>query len=600
MGKKRGRPQLSRTNIEGQGHLKSSNAYFAQVDFKRSKKKSKKSTKTKGDSQGWTSEDLKKVLHRIADSPDRHIPRIYAQASSEHPPKKKYVSEKAVRGNWKKIVEACQNAGLDPTAANLKEFIDGVSKFGGTGEQHRHFSDDTEKFFVDLLWSMRDIGLVVNDSALLDLANYYKHLDDKGRGAPLTIDWVKSFRKRHKDVKKVKVGGMDKQRIRAASMERIEAYNTLKLAFYARLKREGKIKGDFPLARQILNMDEMAEEAISKWGKMYAVDDKDDPYNDRRQLFAKHGDKQEPFHVTLAMTTCADGSYFVDPFIIHSGSSNTDDSKQTISREIASNLPKGSTVTVSGSGSMTRVLFSHYAQHLVRSVNKVRAQSSTGVKETMVLFFDGHTSRMNPAALRYLKDNNIECFCLPSHASAWAQPNDVGPNKSLKAHLKRANERHLRGNYLSPTLRRDEYNAIFTEGWEAFLKEEEQNRKARKGANGKAGNIAIRAFKKSGIFPHNAKPPLWVEAAQTIGQQNEIRKGKQQQESTAGSGSGVSPPPPQHSNVEPRPSTDNEYIRKLEMENEVRQMNVTITLQRAPLTPPSTETQSRHFNPYQG
>jgi len=36
-------------------------------------------------------------------------------------------------------------------SANLNELINGVRRFGGTGEHHRHFSDETEKFFVDFL-----------------------------------------------------------------------------------------------------------------------------------------------------------------------------------------------------------------------------------------------------------------------------------------------------------------------------------------------------------------------------------------------------------------------------------------------------------------
>jgi len=51
---KRGRPQLSRTDIDGLGHEKSYSRYIASLDFKRAKIESKKSTKLKGDSKGWT------------------------------------------------------------------------------------------------------------------------------------------------------------------------------------------------------------------------------------------------------------------------------------------------------------------------------------------------------------------------------------------------------------------------------------------------------------------------------------------------------------------------------------------------------------------
>ena len=137
----------------------------------------------------------------------------------------------------------------------------------------------------------------------------------------------------------------------------------------------------------------------------------------------------------------------------------------------------------------------------------------------MVLFLDGHASRWNPTALEYLKDNDVEVFCLPSHTSIWTQPNDLGVNKSLKAFLKRAASKYLRKSWTKSGLPRDEYNKVFTAGWEGFLKKE------RKELSKKYHNVAVRAFEKAGIFPHQDMPEQWLNAANTIGLQNDIKKG---------------------------------------------------------------------------
>jgi hypothetical protein len=248
------------------------------------------------------------------------------------------------------------------------------------------------------------------------------------------------------------------------------------------------------------------------------VSDDDMIFKANREFYSKDGDKQEPYHVTSALTTCADGRYLA-PFIIHSGSPGTEEHKQTITEAHLENLPEGSNATVTGKGSMTQVTFERYAHHLVMSLKEFRPKSATGKPKTMVLFLDGHASRWNPTALEYLKDNDVEVFCLPSHTSIWTQPNDLGVNKSLKAFLKRAASKYLRKSWTKSGLPRDEYNKVFTAGWEGFLKKE------RKELSKKYHNVAVRAFEKAGIFPHQDMPEQWLNAANTIGLQNDIKKG---------------------------------------------------------------------------
>lgn len=48
-----------------------------------------------------------------------------------------------------------------------------------------------------------------------------------------------------------------------------------------------------------------------------------------------------------------------------------------------------------------------------------------------MLILDGHASRWSLAALLKLRENNVFVFCVPSHSTIWAQPNDAGPNASF-------------------------------------------------------------------------------------------------------------------------------------------------------------------------
>eukprot|EP00978_Attheya_sp_CCMP212_P042717 scaffold265244_cov33-Attheya_sp.AAC.1 len=85
-------------------------------------------------------------------------------------------------------------------------------------------------------------------------------------------------------------------------------------------------------------------------------------------------------------------------------------------------------VATSSSGSMTHPNFYGYARHLVNSFPK---QKEGEAPIARILILDGHSSRWSIAALRYLMQNHVFPFFLPSHTSIWSQPNDCGTNKSL-------------------------------------------------------------------------------------------------------------------------------------------------------------------------
>ena len=469
-----------------------------------------------------------------------NIPKIYKEAVAKFTGKTQIFSIKTLRRKWKKVCEkAMLQTGLDKATMDkdtVLGIINGVKRYGDTGGNNRAFSDATETLLCTTIGHMREMGMIVSELCLLDIANYLKEKANKSNKTPVTREWLKSLLKRHPECTLKKVGGLDKQRVAAADTERMKSANIVRMAMYARLKREGKIEGDFPDKDQILNMDEMAAAILSEWGRMFVVDqtrtttvsDDDMIFKADRQFFAKDGDKQEPYHVTAAITSCADGRY-LPPFLIHSGSPSTEEHKQTITEAHLSNLPAGANVTVTGKGSMTQVTFERYAHHLVQSMKEFRPKSSTtGRPKTMILYVDGHASRWNAPALEYLRNNDIEVFCFPSHTSIWTQPNDLGVNKSLKAFIKKAATKYLRQSWKVSGLPRDEYNKVFTAGWEEFLKKEMTDVSKRK------KNVAVRAFERAGISPHQDMPEMWLNAANTIGRQNDIMRGTTQEEGEEG------------------------------------------------------------------
>ena len=93
--------------------------------------------------------------------------------------------------------------------------------------------------------------------------------------------------------------------------------------------------------------------------------------------------------------------------------------------------PTGIRVFVTRSGSMTKDSFPQLCRHFIDHLPP--GQGKNG--EPVILVFDGHASRWSHAGLKLLLDNHVYCLCLPGHTSIWAQPNDGGPNASLKSLL---------------------------------------------------------------------------------------------------------------------------------------------------------------------
>jgi hypothetical protein len=167
------------------------------------------------------------------------------------------------------------------------------------------------------------------------------------------------------------------------------------------------------------------------------------------------------------------------------------------------NLPEV-LVRTSKSGSMTQEIFYDYCKHFVSSLKNDH--------EPVILFLDGHASRWNTQALKYLFDNNVFVFFFASHTSIWAQPNDCGLNKRVHWAIEEACKKYRRG---GRTTSHAYFNEIFCLGWRIFRKIEVDDLLEC------FENNATRAFERTGVYPLNPFAEAWTDAIDGLGCANE-------------------------------------------------------------------------------
>jgi hypothetical protein len=95
-----------------------------------------------------------------------------------------------------------------------------------------------------------------------------------------------------------------------------------------------------------------------------------------------------PFHVTIMISTYADGSY-VPPYVIHSSGADPANIKLyekdfNFIKEVGAGLNK------TPNGSMTKAIFPDACNHIISDVNK-RRKKRGNLTETYFLFVDGHS-----------------------------------------------------------------------------------------------------------------------------------------------------------------------------------------------------------------
>ena len=304
------------------------------------------------------------------------------------------------------------------------------------------------------------------------------------------------------------------QRARAADPKnRAETFAKMD-AFYANLHETEPDRYPWPSLSEVppgrkINFDETASDS-NKGQERVLASTEIDRYTLHR-CFQVGYDKM-PFHVTIVVGITGDGR-LLPPMIIHSAPGQE---HPAVNHDVAGNIyvkkQDGSgdydnvddiIVDVSTNGSMTKELFPKYAEHLAKHL----PDDGLGY----IVFFDGHSSRWDPAALQMLLKRGIACFCLPSHTSIWSQPADNGTMKLVKKIVASKTRAWLRENRRDMT--RAEWNAIFLEVYRAL-----RNHLRVWLRDGGGKNEVTSAWENTGLHPYNPRSaPAWVAAEATLG-----------------------------------------------------------------------------------
>ena len=430
--------------------------------------------------------------------------------------------------------EGCE----DITAALASVESMSCKPFANCGVNLRHFDKTEEDALAAHLTIAFNCGFPLDQEALIAIA---QALRDAQPGSPgvVSVGWIEGFLTRHPDIAQLKAAVIDWQRVGAANADNIKKYMINFNFFLARAKKEGAFIGDaqYWTADAIFNFDEVKSDGTRGRNKKAAMvfaglldEEARAPLlvlakvpgqklgsarKRGRAYISAPSDKGLPFHVTVGVTSCADGTYQA-PFMVHSNGGNEvklDD--YLITEDIVGNLTgiPGVSVRRTKNGSMERWIFLSWAEHFVRNLRPGYGKGGKSV----LLTLDGHTSRWCPFALRFLKENNVYVWCLPSHTSLWTQPNDLGPNGRAKALTNDCYMAWHRRDGGRGVMSRMDYNGIFSLAWIALLKVEGDELLAEP----LKSNAASRSFGKAGLWPLQPEgPPLWIEATRTIGKVN--------------------------------------------------------------------------------
>ena len=185
---------------------------------------------------------------------------------------------------------------------------------------------------------------------------------------------------------------------------------------YERHFREGILKTRRPRADQIWNGDEIGIAPNGKFRKTFSGRRP----RGQRGFRTVTGEKN-PFWTTLFFFTRADGARLVPPMVIHQGGTATH-----MPSSVATDLPDDWGVHCTPSGYMdrngVRVLCERFVKY-----------SGACAENPQYLYWDGHDSHWDPDALDYFAEHHVHVHFLKANDSSNDQPNDMGPNRNIKA-----------------------------------------------------------------------------------------------------------------------------------------------------------------------
>lgn len=430
---------------------------------------------------------------------------------------------------------------------------DKEAKMKALHESNRTMTPGEEDFIMRFCRTMSKAGYKLDVDMLVDAINFYlpklcASLDPDTQ-VRATLKVAKGFLKRHENELGLKgSSGIDPKRVDQAD-------DKVRQNFFYKLDRfihflyvTGRSKyqsfSDIP-KHLIYNMDELASDTTKHRGKF--IVGKDEGVQVRGFTVTPEGDHM-PFHVSIALTTRADGKYqnkkkgFTDgappPFIVHArGHSKKDkktktkfdDPEHVTESQLEGLVPLGETtsfaqaykennefgfkVVSQPNGSMTLDSMLPYAKHFVDNLPEDRPQD-----EPVILLLDGHGSRWNVEALNHLLENGVFPFYLPSHTSIWSQPNDNGVNKRLHSCIEIA-ARVTRSILAKEALAKGkksyyqkDWNRSFRNAWENYMKMEQMD------YVDTGSNVTTSAYQKTGIYPFNPDSSTWAEAIEGLGQ----------------------------------------------------------------------------------
>ena len=130
------------------------------------------------------------------------------------------------------------------------------------------------------------------------------------------------------------------------------------------------------------------------------------------------------------------------------------------SEDLHHNIPLDWTVHNTSSGYMDR-------DGWLKAVTQFSKICGASPVNNQIIFFDGHDSHFDDRALTHMKSKNIQPFILKVGDSINDQPNDNGPNSTLKALYNRSKAKWM---VKDGTTRFQPHhmNAVLVEAWDAF------------------------------------------------------------------------------------------------------------------------------------
>ena len=235
-----------------------------------------------------------------------------------------------------------------------------------------------------------------------------------------------------------------------------------------------------PRADQVWNCDEIGIDPNGNWNRVVCTR----IWCELDQIWRTVEGEHAPFWVTLLFYTRADGQCFVPPTIVHQACEWTAD--------LGIGVPDNWVVHSTPSGYMDRDGF-------IKTCDNFARLSGSSATNHQFSFFDGHDSHWAPEALDLLAKQNVSSFFLKSGDSVRDQPNDNGPNCSLRACYNDCKD-EWDEMFGTTKFNPPHFNAVMGKAWGRFTM--------------KAAPIIRAAFQKTGIYP--LRPPCQMKDADTL------------------------------------------------------------------------------------